>query len=99
MRIMPVEEALRENFPSILGVEKPFMPRSRMKPRTFPSSHLAQTTAMSATGELVILTMEVSESQESGDLDLLQEMRESTMKRTDHWIRQIRIIYIKKTNS
>lgn len=94
MRIMPVEEALRENFPSILGVEKPFMPRSRMKPRTFPSSHLAQTTAMSATGELVILTMEVSESQESGDLDLLQEM-----ERTDHWITQIRIIYIKKTNS
>lgn len=35
------------------------MPRSRMKPRTFPSSHLAQTTAMSATGELVILKVKV----------------------------------------
>ncbi|KAG7216132.1 hypothetical protein INR49_028980 [Caranx melampygus] len=55
IRIIPVAEALRENFPSILGVARPFMPRSKMKPRTFPSSHLAQTTAMSATGELVIL--------------------------------------------
>lgn len=34
------------------------MPRSKMKPRTFPSSHLAQTTAMSASGELVILELE-----------------------------------------
>lgn len=50
-----MEDALRENFPSILGVEKPFMPRSKMKPLTLPSSHLAHTTAMSATGELVIL--------------------------------------------
>lgn len=56
-RIIPVAEALRENFPSIFGVEKPFMPRSTMKPRTLPSSHLAQTTAMSATGELVILNV------------------------------------------
>ncbi|XP_034750264.1 glutaryl-CoA dehydrogenase, mitochondrial-like [Etheostoma cragini] len=55
MTIMPVAEALRENFPSIFGVERPFMPRSKMKPRIFPSSHLAQTTAMSASGELVIL--------------------------------------------
>lgn len=58
IRIIPVAEALRENFPSILGVARPFMPRSKMKPRTFPSSHLAQTTAMSATGELVILKVE-----------------------------------------
>lgn len=55
MRIMPVAEALSENLPSILGVLKPFMPRSRMNPRTLPSSHLAQTTQMSATGEFVIL--------------------------------------------
>lgn len=58
MMIIPVAEALRENFPSILGVERPFMPRSRMKPRIFASSHLAQTTAISATGELVILEVE-----------------------------------------
>ena len=48
-------DALRENLPSILGVAKPFIPRSKMKPRTLPSSHLAHTTAMSATGEFVIL--------------------------------------------
>lgn len=52
---MPVADALRENLPSILGVEKPFMPRSKIKPRTLLSSHLAQTIAMSATGEFVIL--------------------------------------------
>lgn len=52
---MPVEDDLSENFPSILGVEKPFIPRSKIKPRTLPSSHLAHTTAMSAKGELVIL--------------------------------------------
>lgn len=55
---MPVADALRENLPSILGVEKPFIPRSKIKPRTLPSSHLAQTIAMSATGELVILEEE-----------------------------------------
>lgn len=55
IRIMPVEDDLSENFPSILGVEKPFIPRSKIKPRTLPSSHLAHTTAMSAKGELVIL--------------------------------------------
>ncbi len=55
MMIMPVAEARRENLPSILGVDRPFMPRSKMKPRIFPSSHLAQTTQMSATGEFVIL--------------------------------------------
>lgn len=55
MRIIPVVEALRENFPSILGVERPFIPRSKMNPRTRPSSHLAHTIAISATGELVIL--------------------------------------------
>lgn len=55
IRIMPVADALRENLPSILGVAKPFIPRSKMKPRTLPSSHLAHTTAMSASGEFVIL--------------------------------------------
>lgn len=55
IRIMPVADALSENLPSIFGVAKPFIPRSKMKPLTLPSSHLAQTTAMSATGEFVIL--------------------------------------------
>lgn len=55
IRIIPVADALSENFPSILGVEKPFIPRSKIKPRTLPSSHFAHTTAMSATGEFVIL--------------------------------------------
>lgn len=32
------------------------MPFSRMNPRMWPSSHLAQTTQMSAMGELVILS-------------------------------------------
>merc|ERR1719357_262586 len=58
IRIMPVADALKENLPSILGVEKPFIPRSRMKPRTLPSSHLAQTTAISAAGELVIQVLD-----------------------------------------
>lgn len=62
MRIIPVAEALKENFPSIFGVERPFMPRSKIKPRTFPSSHLAQTTAISATGELVILKEKANET-------------------------------------
>ena len=56
--IMPVADALSENLPSILGVAKPFISRSRMKPLTLPSSHLAQTTAMSAMGEFVILAEE-----------------------------------------
>ena len=46
-------EARNESLPSIFGVEKPLVPRSTMKPRILPSS-LAHTTAMSATGELVI---------------------------------------------
>src|SRR5271169_2194633 len=51
--ISPVIEARNDSLPSIVGVEKPLVPRSTMKPRILPSS-LAQTTAMSATGELVI---------------------------------------------
>jgi len=53
--IMPVAEARSENLPSILGVVRPPMPRSRMKPRMTPASSLAQTTNTSAMGELVIL--------------------------------------------
>ena len=54
MTISPVIEARSENLPSILGVERPAMPRSRMKPRMAPESSLAQTTKMSAIGALVI---------------------------------------------
>ena len=42
-----------DNFPLISGAVKPFIPFSRMNPRITPSN-LAQTTAMSQTGELVI---------------------------------------------
>eukprot|EP00418_Pyrodinium_bahamense_P038886 CAMPEP_0179190664 /NCGR_PEP_ID=MMETSP0796-20121207/94677_1 /TAXON_ID=73915 /ORGANISM="Pyrodinium bahamense, Strain pbaha01" /LENGTH=217 /DNA_ID=CAMNT_0020894843 /DNA_START=257 /DNA_END=911 /DNA_ORIENTATION=- len=53
--IMPVGEARSENLPSILGVDRPSMPRSTMKPRTLSSVDvLAQTMQMSAMGELVI---------------------------------------------
>lgn len=48
-------EARSENFPSIFGVEKPFIDRSKINPRISLSSHFAQTTATSAIGELVIL--------------------------------------------
>lgn len=58
IRIIPVAEALRENLPSILGVLKPFIPLSRINPLTRPSSHFAQTTQISAYGELVILSRE-----------------------------------------
>ena len=47
-------DAFRLIFPSIFGVEKPAMPRSQMKPRISSASSLAQTTATSAMGELVI---------------------------------------------
>lgn len=58
---MPVADALRKNLPSIFGVERPFIPRSKMKPRILPSSHLAQTTAMSAPEGFVILNEEEEE--------------------------------------
>lgn len=57
IRIMPVTDSLRENFPSIFGVAK----RSRafslstMKPRILLSSHFAQIINTSAMGEFVIL--------------------------------------------
>jgi len=53
--IWPVIEALSENLPSIFGVEKPFIFLSNIKPLIRLSSHLAQTTAISAIGEFVIL--------------------------------------------
>ena len=57
MTICPVMLALRENFPSILGVLSPCIPRSRIKPlmRLSSESVLAQMMNTSATGELVIL--------------------------------------------
>jgi len=58
MAIWPVIDALNENLPSILGVVKPFIDLSRINPRILLSSHLAQTTAISAIGELVILFKE-----------------------------------------
>src|SRR5260370_4223794 len=50
----PVTEARRLNLPSILGVVRPFMLRSRMKPRMAPPSSVLQITSTSAIGELVI---------------------------------------------
>jgi hypothetical protein len=47
------DRGAQRSLPSIFGVEKPFVPRSTMKPRIAPSS-FAHTTAMSAIGELVI---------------------------------------------
>ena len=49
----PVTEARRDSLSPILSVVNPSMPRSTMKPRMTPSS-LAQTTARSLIGELVI---------------------------------------------
>ena len=51
--ISPVIEARNESLPSIFGVDRPLLPRSTRKPRMTPSS-LAQTSATSAIGELVI---------------------------------------------
>ena len=46
-------DARKASFPSIFGAKKPGVPASTMKPLTLPSS-LAQTSAMSAIGLLVI---------------------------------------------
>jgi len=56
--ICPVMLARSENFPSITGVVKPSMPRSRIKPRIrlSTSSALAHTMNTSAIGEFVILS-------------------------------------------
>ncbi len=58
MAIWPVADARKANLPSIFGKLRPFAPRSRMKPRMTPSSVLAQTTAISAMGALVIQLFE-----------------------------------------
>lgn len=57
MTIWPVILARRENFPSIFGVDNPFMPFSKINPRIafWCTSDLAHTIKTSATGELVIL--------------------------------------------
>ena len=54
MTISPVGLARRLNFPSIPGVDSPFMPRSRRNPRIAPSSSFAQTTMTSAIGAFEI---------------------------------------------
>lgn len=58
MTICPVELARSENFPSILGQLRPFIPRSRINPRILPSV-FAQTIKTSATGEFVILQIKL----------------------------------------
>lgn len=50
----PVLDALNDIFPGMTAVDRPAVPLSTMNPRTRPSSHLAHTTKMSATGALVI---------------------------------------------
>ena len=60
MTISPVIEARSDTLPSIFGVDRPAMPRSRMKPRMALSwaPDLAQTTMTSAIGALVIQVFE-----------------------------------------
>ena len=53
-------------MPSILGAESPFIPFSRTKPRTLPSSSFAQTTKTSAMGEFVIHIFVPSSTQPPG---------------------------------
>lgn len=50
----PVLDALNDIFPGMTEVERPAVPLSTKNPRTRPSSHLAHTTNMSATGAFVI---------------------------------------------
>src|SRR5690606_15263223 len=49
-----VVEAVKDHLFKVSGVEKPSIPLSTIIRRIFPSSSLAQTTAISAIGELVI---------------------------------------------
>src|SRR5271167_855386 len=49
-----VTEALSDSFPCTSHVLKPFVPFTTRNPRTFSSSHLAHTTATSASDLLVI---------------------------------------------
>ena len=53
MAISPVAEARSENLPSVFAVVSPLSPRSRIKPRTVPSS-FAQTIKTLAMGAWVI---------------------------------------------
>lgn len=57
MAICPVMLALSENFPSIFGAVRPFIPFSRINPRilSLSLSHLPHTIKTSAIGEFVIL--------------------------------------------
>lgn len=57
MAICPVMLALSENFPSIFGAVRPFIPFSRINPRilSLSLSHLPHTMNTSAIGEFVIL--------------------------------------------
>ncbi len=66
MTIWPVIDTRRLNLPSIFGAESPFIPRSRTKPRTLPSSSFAQTTKTSAIGEFVIHVLAPSSTQPPG---------------------------------
>jgi hypothetical protein len=50
----PVDEARKESFPCISGVEKPSIPLSTIKPWILPVSSFAQTTAISAKGAFEI---------------------------------------------
>lgn len=52
--ICPVIDAFKLIFPVISGADNPFIPFSKMNPRISPYSSLAQTTNISAIGELVI---------------------------------------------
>ena len=54
MTISPVIEARRPTLPCTAGADRPFQPFSKMKPRIWPLSSLAQTTNTSAIGLLVI---------------------------------------------
>src|SRR5690606_15218237 len=50
----PVALALRLHFPCVSGVENPLYPLSTINPLISPFSSFAQTTAISANGELLI---------------------------------------------
>lgn len=60
IKIIPVADARNENFPLIIGVDSPLeiSDLSIMNPRTFLSSHRAQTMHTSAIGAFVIHVFE-----------------------------------------
>ena len=59
MKIIPVVEERKENFPSILGAVSPFISFSRMKPFTPSSFVLAQTWGQKTRLSYVDLALEV----------------------------------------